>query len=163
MVPIILIGTSKETQSGMQVSNEMNGTQTQRCLLLDSFLMSDRSSTLSGCGFNRECIGSPLKRPRAGWMQSFKLCHWLSLPLPFPLLLRFSQNCLALGIFPLGWFPPAALGTQFFEVSLTGMIGLILYSLWPRDEVLGHIIGVTHNEGNPTQTIGTESEREAGP
>lgn len=65
MVLIILIRTSEEMQSGMQVSNEMNGAQTQRCLLQDSFLMSDRSSTLSGYDFNRECIGSPLKRPRA--------------------------------------------------------------------------------------------------
>lgn len=79
LVPIIIMRTSGEKWAGMQISNEMNGAQTQRCLIQDSFLVSDRSSTLRGCGFNREYIGSLLTRPRAGWMQSFKQCHQLSL------------------------------------------------------------------------------------
>lgn len=73
-----------EKWAGMQISNEMNGAQTQRCLIQDPFLVSDGSSTLCGYGFNREYIGSLLIRPRAGWMQSFKQCHQLSLSLPLP-------------------------------------------------------------------------------
>lgn len=102
VVPIIVMGTFEERWTGVQMSNEINGDQTQRCLIQDSFFVSDRSSLLLACDFNRECIGSYLERPRASWIQSFRQCHQVPVSVPPLLLTFFPWNCLVLGIFCLG-------------------------------------------------------------
>lgn len=93
-VPIIIMGTFGEKWAGMQMSNEMSRAQAQRCLIQDSSLVSNGSSTLSGCGFNREYTGCRLDAK----LQTMPSGLLVSAPL---LLLIFPQNCLALGFFPL--------------------------------------------------------------